>query len=177
MPQPGTADLPPGAHPRPPIVVLGRRPDHLFVAVTVDQAVDNALRLLLYGTEGAAHRRVEDLHFVDSAGQELRPTLESGQVDLVVNVEAGSEVTTRQEEVRDRIREIFRAVAPEVEQAKDQDPSVDDTILSLPDEALSFEELVGKLAAFFSTLRAERAVDEVKASASSFWCNICWCCR
>lgn len=137
--------------PREPIVVLGKQNDYLFVG-TVAEAV-TATRLLLStdstGDQGAGGLKkygLDELDFFDSAGQWLEPV-------VVADLLEGLVVKEYQEEVRDRVREMFRAAAPEARKAKEENPAVDETILSLPDEAISYEEFLQKLADILSSLK------------------------
>ena len=130
--------------PQEPIVVLGKKNDYLFVG-TVEQAVENVRLYLSADSAGAGAAedpkehilRLDELDFFDAAGQRLEPVVVTGQLEGLV-------VEDPQEELHDRIRQLFRAVEPEIRKTN---RNLDEVPLArIIREATDLEDLLRKLA-------------------------------
>lgn len=151
MEQSGTVCASKQSVPQAPIVVFGGQDDYLMVAATVEQAVEEIRCYLSTGSgeeQGTGcpkkqYPRLEEFEFYDTAGQRLEPVVAAGQLkDLVVQ--------DSQQEIRDRIRKMFRTAEAKILQETPRNFSANQPPISLPDEAVGFEEFTQQLAVGFA---------------------------
>lgn len=148
------------ATPKEPIIVLGKQSGYLFVGRTVDRVVENTRRSLAadgsggQDSEGSTKDRLclDELEFFDAAGRRLELILAAGQLKVVADED-------HQEEIRDRIRDIFSVAKAKIRQEPGKLTGIVDATLGLPDTCIDFEDLIrqiifkpnGFLCEFFGT--------------------------
>lgn len=141
--------------PREPIIVLGEQNDYLFIGSTVKETVGITGNYL--SQSGGDRLRLDELEFFDLAGRPLDPVGVGGQLDgLVVRA-----AENHQEEIRDRIREIAQETERIIRNAKEGDFAFGQPPLKIPDETVSFDEFIRKLANENSQLKAPPGDDRI----------------
>lgn len=133
-------------NPREPIIVLGKQNDYLFIGSTVERTVAITRTYLPIGGGGRSpdtnRLRLEDLEFFDIAGRPLEAVVKANELeDLVVRA-----AENHQEKIRARIRTIAQEIERIIRVAREGDPAFGQPPLVLPDENVSFEEFIRKLA-------------------------------